>query len=329
LSNCGKWQDLQISGTISVKGMNGFLPANRRSSLTLSGWCLALYIIAGMAWVVLLASNKKELHEPHYAIASFIAFGVGEAACNWFFLSEMDRTGTTLVWLEKLCQSMTIMKSAYMFAVIMLLAFGVGLTQAEEYANLSWKLLGVTTVFSASLAPKVCILDYRQTKNLSEGDVMLAMIPVVLVTIASTGWGAKGLAKTMERCKEFNYDDTLKLLHRLVVMVMLLMVVAACVMLAQVFDKPGRGEAWWGHHMFWSETVGQLIHMSALVALMVLCKPDQTIFMASAYTPSQGVEGELKGVPCAAEEEDCMLDNAEDEERGPTAQTIGSSAGVE
>lgn len=331
LASCGATEDLQISGTISVRGQNGFLPANKQFSLPLFGWCLVGYIVAGVVWVAFLASHKSDLHEPHYAIASFIAFGIGEAACYWYYLSEMNETGESLVWLEKLCQSMTIMKTAYLFAVVMLLCFGVGLTQAEEYANVSWKLLGVTTLFSAALAPKVCVFDYRPTKNLSQSDTILSIIPALVVTIVSLAWGTKGIAKTMTRCKDLNYAGTLKLLQRLVVVILLLLLATVGILAAQLMDKPGRDQIWWQFHMFWSETAGELIHLMVLVALMVLCKPDQAVFMATAYAPSQGEGGEMKGVPCAQEddEEEAILNEAESRTGSPSAEKIGATAAAE
>merc|ERR1712107_142751 len=172
------------------------------------------------------------------------------------------------------------MKSSYMFAVILLLCFGVGLTQAEEYAGISGKLLGVTTLFSAALAPKVCVFDYRHSKNLSELEVILAMTPVVVVTLASIAWGGRGISKTMSRCKDLNYDATLKLLQRLVMLVVILIMVTTGVLVAQVMDKPGAEEKSWQYHMFWGEAAGELVHLIVLASLMFLCQPSPDTFRA-------------------------------------------------
>lgn len=71
-----------------------------------------------------------------------------------------------------------------------------------------------------------------------------------------------------------------------------------------------------------------MMHLVILFALMALCKPDETVFMAKAYAVNQGTEasGEWKGVPCAAEDSDGVLNDMGDEERGPVAATIGASA---
>jgi len=329
LSNCGSIDDLQISGTINVKGTNGYIPGNRQSAMTLFAVCLVLHIIAGLAWVFVLASNKSSLHEPHYAIASFIVFGIGEAVGYWQYLSVMGDTGEASVLLEKLCQSMSIMKSAYMFAVIMLLCFGVGLTQAEEYSNISWKLLGVVTLFSAALAPKVCVFDYRHSKNLSDSDIVLAMIPIILVSLASLAWAVKGLSATMTRCKDLSYSETLKLLQRLVILVVMLMLVAAGILAAQVMDRPGRDVSHWSYHMFWNDIAGEMVHLIGLVSLMVLCMPNQATFKANAYAISQGEGGGVMvGAPCAQDEDEAGgvldLDDIADAETGPAADTIGA-----
>jgi len=153
------------------------------------------------------------------------------------------------------------------------------------------------------------------------------MAPVILVTLASIAWGGKGLSKTLSRCKDLNYDDTCKMLKRLVMLVVVLVMLVMGILAAQVMDKPGKGTTSWQPHMLWGDAAGELVHLIVLVSLMILCQPDPTTFKADEYVTSQG-DGEMKGAPCAQDDDERVgildLEEMHGDELGPTADTIGA-----
>jgi len=282
LSNCGSGKGLKISGSVSVKNPFGFLPGSEYYRLPLYGWATLFWAGAGILWFALLVVKKDAVVWAHIALAWIIITGFAESVAWWFALSTVN-SGGEAPKATSIAEVLSVMRNIYAVTFILVASMGLGVTEADLSRATKTKILAGSTVFGISAVPRVCLSSMRQAVSPKDNVVILANVPVILVSAFIFVWILRRLASNMRRCKELNQSDSLAIFQRLAIVVSICMFSALGAVIAQFLDKPGRGMAYWQAHAFWNDGVGQGIALTSLLATMYFFAPSKSGFLAESY----------------------------------------------
>jgi len=323
-----------IHGSIAIRNPYGYAAGNEYFKSTVYGLAVSAYTVALLVWgAKLILTKNVETRRSFHNLITMVAFmGFLECAFSlamYIQANKMEVTREDSI-LIMLAESAGVAKTTYFLLFFRALAAEDESCKAKVIQSL------VLLVYMTSATVKVSLGSLRQTHSVANSTLMFCIAFAAVAAAFAFVWVLRGLARTMQICREDSDDKMLALYQHTTLLVLTLAVSSLVVAGAQYLDMPGQVFTDWYYHTLVEDAAPQAIAFGALLLTMFMWKPSEDLRPKYDMAASGGDVIGLKDGDDAeaattlepAEPVQFVLDDDDDDHatrNGATAKTLGLS----
>jgi len=316
VSNCGRFDDAWISGSVAVKNPYGFLPGSDYPKLRFYEWLSIAYMAMGLVWVFLSVRYFKALLSIHYCVCCVMFLGLIEGFLQYCFLSDWNSRGVQSNTLFFLTEVAGVAKLTFSNVLVLATSLGWNVTRPYLDKDICKQIRDfcVAYIFVCICRVAAEIREgHAYSKRLKMPFLVLAALPETLLSGFIFYWILSALLSLIESLKERKRMEQLLLFKRLWSTIVIASGVAVVVQVAQFVSLSNSTDKWM-YQWRYKDGFFQVLFVLVLVVTMFLWAPHKNS-QSYTYTPHTHV----------------AKDEAEAVDGGPTSASGkgGSSAWVD
>lgn len=274
-TNCGNFSEATVSGSLAVKNVYGYLPANEFYTMRLFGWLTVLYVLIFMISFGAMVRHYKALFYIQKGIASITFLCVVECAATWMQYKDWNENGERRDIFFVASLLFYTLKYVLSWRLILLSSLGAGVVLQDLDTKTSIIFFAASTLFMVQSCLWKLLISYRYSHALETGFLMIVTIPGVLIYTGMFMWTFFSLSNLLVRIEEQKQDMLVKTFRRVQKVLIGGLVLSTFVLLLQVVDISYGGIFPWEYQWFSVDGAPQFAFLLVLCLMMWVWWPNE------------------------------------------------------
>jgi len=275
LSNCGKIDNVKVSGNVIVKNAYGYLPGKHFYKMSFYTWLACAYTILAARWMILTIRHRSEVIAIHWSICVVVFLGLAEAAMWALYYRNWNTTGHRERFLCIASIILYMSKSAFSYMLVLVGSLGWGITRPYLEKETVNKIKVVSFSYIVLGTVKEVMEQFRQEYIVSASFMLLCLFPVAIVTGLIFYWVFVSLVTLIETLKERRQYDRLLQFECLCKALITAIVVTGISQIVYIIEQLLEVSMQWKFEWLWSDGIPSSLFFLILFQIMIQWAPQQ------------------------------------------------------